>query len=249
MDSERSAGRPPFRLAAPGAITEVGGNGEYRPGFALRPLERTTPLNLSPEFIDRCRKAFHSIEFDDGPRVLGVTSALYGDGKTSVAIGLATAVGADTGEPTVLLECDFEHPSFARIFGIHPGHGLTDSLKGDDHARAVRMAPLDNVFVVTAGEVDSDPARTMYQLNESNFIDDLRRQYRNIIIDLPPMLSIAYSTLACRLSDRILLVARYGVTPLQDLEKVVQLMGRDRVSGVVLNAYASKVPVWLRRLF
>jgi Mrp family chromosome partitioning ATPase len=109
------------------------------------------------------------------------------------------------------------------------------------------MAPLDNAFVITAGSGGSDPARTFYQLSKNSFMDELRAQYRNIIIDLPPMLSVAYGQLACQLTDRILLVARHGVTPVKDLQAVTQMVGRERMTGVVLNGYASRIPSWLRR--
>jgi Mrp family chromosome partitioning ATPase len=160
---------------------------------------------------------------------------------------LATAI--DTGEPTVLLECDLEQPAFARIFGIDQAPGLAEWVDGQEAMRCVRMAPLENAYVMTAGSVGSDPARIFYQLSRNDFISDLQRDYRNIIIDLPPMLSIAYSQLACQLTDRILLVARHGVTPISDLQAVTRTVGRERLAGVVLNGYASRVPDWLRRFF
>jgi Mrp family chromosome partitioning ATPase len=219
------------------------------PGLLLQRRERTRPFNLPPEFIDRCRRAFHSIEFGEGPRVVGITSALYGDGKTSIAVGMTTAVAVDTGEPTVLVEMDLQHPAFDRIFAINQSPGLADWVGGEEHLRSVRMAPLDNAFVVPAGDIGADPARVFYQLSQTDFVEQLKQDYQNIIIDLPPMLSIAYSTLASRIADRILVVARYGVTPIRDIEQVVHLMGHERLSGLVLNGYASRIPVWLRRLF
>jgi Mrp family chromosome partitioning ATPase len=69
------------------------------------------------------------------------------------------------------------------------------------------------------------------------------------VVDLPPMLDIAYSSLASRLTDHIILVAKYGVTPVDDLEKVVFLLGHERLSGIVLNGTEYKTPNWIRRLF
>ena len=79
------------------------------PGFADPRLERINSIELPPWFIDRCRNAYLSVRFDPDSecRVLGVTSAAYGEGKTSVAIGIATAMALDTKKPTLLIECDF----------------------------------------------------------------------------------------------------------------------------------------------
>jgi len=94
----------------------------------------------------------------------------------------------------------------------------------------------------------TDAARVFYKLSQSTVVEDLQRDFPNVIVDLPPMLSIAYSSLAAKVTDRILLVARYGATPVPALEKAVFLLGRDRISGIVLNGYASRTPRWLRRL-
>jgi Mrp family chromosome partitioning ATPase len=219
------------------------------PAFIPRSRGRTRSIGLPEEFVDCCRQAFHSLRFDDGPRVLGITSALYGEGKTSVAVGMTLAAALDTGEPTILLECDLEHPAFGRIFGINRAPGLTDWVDGSAPMRCVRMAPVDDAYVMTAGTASSDPARIFYQLVRYKLLDELRRDYQNIVIDLPPMLTIAYSQLACQLGDQVLLVARHGVTPIQDLEAVTRMVGRERLTGVVLNGYASRVPTWLRRFF
>ena len=93
-----------------------------------------------------------------------------------------------------------------------------------------------------------DPARLLYQITETNVIAELKSRFRNIVLDLPPMLDIAYSSLASRLAERILVVARYGETPTEDLERLIFLLGRERISGLVLNGTDFRTPGWLRRL-
>jgi Mrp family chromosome partitioning ATPase len=107
---------------------------------------------------------------------------------------------------------------------------------------------LQNQVVIPSGAPQPDPARLLYQLSESNVISLLKPSFRNVVLDLPPMLDIAYSSLASKLADRLIVVARYGVTPIEDLEKVLFLLGRDRVKGIVLNATQYRTPEWLRRL-
>lgn len=218
------------------------------PGFVSRPNNIARPVELPPWFIDRCRAAYLSIPFDEPCRVLGITSALPGEGKTSIAIGIATAIAADTQESTLLMECDLERPSFHRFFGLPADGGLSEWLDGASTLRVVRVPYLQNQVVIPSGAPQPDPARLLYQLSESNVISLLKPSFRNVVLDLPPMLDIAYSSLASKLADRLIVVARYGVTPIEDLQKVLFLLGRDRVKGIILNATQYRTPEWLRRL-
>src|ERR1700688_2995446 len=179
------------------------------PGFAAVPRDRARPISLPPWFIDRCRQAYLSVRFPEPRRVLGITSALRGEGKTTVALGIATALAADTGERTVLLECDLETSS-DEFFGITSGPGLSDWLEDEQPLRILRMPPLANTFLIPAGGVRPDAARVFYRLSQSTIVEDLLEEFPNVIVDLPPLLSIAYSSLAAKVTERILLVARYG---------------------------------------
>jgi Mrp family chromosome partitioning ATPase len=221
------------------------------PGFISRQTEIARPVPLPPWFIDRCRQVYLSIPAEEaaGHRLIGITSSLHGEGKTEIAIGMAMAVAADTQEPTLLLECDLAEPALSRLFGFQPSPGLGDWLEGASNLRIIRAAPLANLFVIPAGSPPSDPARIFYQLSESKLMAELKPRFENVIIDLPPMLNIAYSSMATKLADRLVLVARYGVTPLDDIEQSVFLLGRERLVGVVLNGTDYKTPEWLRRAF
>jgi Mrp family chromosome partitioning ATPase len=221
------------------------------PGFADPRLERISSIDLPPWFIDRCRSAYLSVRFGHTTecRVIGVTSAAYGEGKTSVAIGIATAMAVDTKKPTLLIECDFAAPSFYRFFGISEAGGLSDWLGGGSRLRIVRGAALvPNMFVIPSGSPQSEPARFFYQLVDRNVFEGLRGLFRNVVIDLPPTLHISYGSLACELADRLLIVARSRLTLTADLETIVTRIGKDRVSGIVLTGADDRVPGWLRNL-
>ena len=222
------------------------------PGFADPRVEHVNSIELPPWFIDRCRQAYLSVRFDSSSacRVLGVTSGSYGEGKTSVAIGTATAMAVDTKKPTLLLECDFAEPSFYKFFGIDQGRGLGEWLDSGARLRIVRGAALvPNVFVIPSGARQDEPARFLYELVDREVMVGLRNCFSNVVIDLPPTLNISYGSLAYGLADQLLIVARSGVTLTHDLERLVNLIGKDRVSGIVLNGTDYRTPRWLRQLF
>jgi len=220
------------------------------PGFAATPRNFITrSVMLPPWFIDRCRRAYLTTDFGTGPRALGVTSAQHGEGKTSVAIGIALAMAADTQEPTLLVECDLERGAFSRYLQLDGSGGLSDWLDGTGPLRVARMPFLPNLAVLPAGAPHTDAPRLLYQLTGAAFMNDLTSRFQNVVLDLPPMLDLAYSSLALKLVNRLLLVARYGVTHTEDLERALFLLGHDRVAGIVLNGTQYRTPSWLRRLF
>ncbi len=196
------------------------------------------------------RQIYLGLSFPSGAetRVVGITSALRQEGRTSVAVGVATAMAADTLEPTLLLECDLEQPSFGNIFGFHSAPGLTEWLEGTAPLRLIRVVPLENEFVLPIGSSLVDPARIIYRLTQSSLMEQLRPRFRNVVIDLPPVVNLAYGALASKLADRVVLVVRHGVTPIEDLEKSIALLGKERLAGIVLNQEVLKTPAWIRRL-
>lgn len=221
------------------------------PGFADPRLEHVNSIDLPSWFIDRCRQAYLSVPFEPsaGCRVVGITSASYGEGKTSVAIGIANAMAVDTNKPTLLMECDFADPTLYRFLGIDRGRGLGEWLDSGVRLRIVRGAALvPNLFVIPAGSPQNEPARSLYDLVDREVLLGLRSCFGNIVIDLPPALAISYGSLAYALADHLLIVVRSGVTITDDLERIVGQMGRDRVSGIVINGSDNRTPGWLRSL-
>lgn len=216
-------------------------------GFVAPIGEMARPLAMPEWFVDRCRQAYLSISFPGPQRILGITSAAPGEGKTTVALGMLNAIATDTGEPTVLLECDLATGS-DQVLGVMSGPGLGEWLSGYSSLRLVRMPPLNNAFMIPAGGMHQDAARVFYRLSQGDLMKELQTEFPNIIIDLPPVLSVSYSSLAVQIAEHLLLVARYGVTRIEDLEEALTKLGPDRIDGIILNAYAPKTPGWLRRL-
>jgi Mrp family chromosome partitioning ATPase len=221
------------------------------PGFADPRMEQVNPIELPPWFVDRCRRAYLSVAFDSGKRcrVLGVTSTNYGEGKDAIAIGIATALAVDSKQPTLLLELDLAEPSLHRFLGIDRGRGLSEWLDGDSRLRIVKGAALvPNLFIVPAGAAQEEPARFFHELVDREVMVGLKQVFAHVVLDLPPTLAISYASLAWALADRLLIVARSGSTPTDDLEASVRLIGKERLHGIVLNGIETRVPRWLRAL-
>ena len=215
------------------------------PGFAPRRMERVDSVPLPGWFVDHCRRIYMSIPGGgDRSRTIGITSTLAGEGKTSVALGLATALASDTREPTLLIECDLERSSLARICGCAASPGLREWVENLSPLRIVRSS-VDNLLIIPAGTPPSDPARLIWELVESGLVSSLAAEFRNTVIDLPALVTSSSGSLAARLADQLVLVVRSATTPVNQVERAVELIGRERFAGVVLNAHSPRS--WGRR--
>ncbi|MGH7902827.1 MAG: CpsD/CapB family tyrosine-protein kinase [Candidatus Dormibacteraceae bacterium] len=212
--------------------------------------DATRPLDLPGDLVDQCRQGYLKLvaraRLGTGI-VVGVTSALRREGRTSVALGLATAIAGDRQEPTLVLECDFEQPSLANLLGCEAASGLGEWLDGEAPLHSIRTLGSPGLFVIPAGNRRSDPARAMIQIDERQLLASLEGRFHNVVVDLPPVLGAAHSQLGMKLVPRILLVAREGLSRVAELEQAILQIGREQVAGVLVNGAESRTPGARRR--
>jgi len=199
---------------------------------------------------DRCQKLCLSIFYrEQAPvRTLGFTSALGGEGKTFLAMMVATVLAGDSGVPVTLLECNWEHPTLHEHFDLPRTPGVAEWLRGEAVAAQVRHQVGDNLFVVPAGDGRYDAVQLLRMVRERGALARLAGQYGFVVADLPPVTAAAYGAMAASLMDAVILVVRAGVTPDPLIQEAIGQLGSVRVEGVVLNQIESRIPGWLRQL-
>lgn len=209
------------------------------------------PLLLPSPYLDRCRDAVRSVLFEDDARVLGVAGCgpEAATAAGSLAAGITVVLALDTGEPTVLVECDPDRPTYAAELAIDDPSGLVDWLRGPAPLQLAQLQAQPNAFVIPVGGDGNNAGATFYQLTQTDLVARLRRAFRNVVLSLPPVDDGGRRVLATHLADRILLAAAAGRSGLGNVEEVVRLLDPERVQGVVLTDYRSRIPSWLRRVF
>jgi capsular exopolysaccharide synthesis family protein len=182
--------------------------------------------------------------------VLMVSSALAGEGKTTVSLGLALTVAQDYPERrVVLVETDVQHPSLANDFAVEPSPGLVDCILGEEPMEsAFRPSFLDNLHLVPVGGPPRGPGRALRSSRMAALIDALRQTYDLVILDSPALLVNSDSVMLSDLADGAILVVRAGVTPAATVAKAIEQIDESKLRGVVLNGSKSSIPGWLRRL-
>lgn len=179
---------------------------------------------------------------------IGITSPGNGDGKTTLAIALASSLCADFDLPVALVDGDFETNSVAREYGLDGREGLSDVIAGTRRLAEVvnylRYAPFT---VITAGTVRSDPARLARSERLLPILSDIMRENRFVVVDLPSTLSSRNGPVLAQRCDGVIVVVQAGKTSRRELEHTLELLHGANVVGVVINRAHTGIPRWLER--
>jgi capsular exopolysaccharide synthesis family protein len=170
-------------------------------------------------------------------KTLQITSPFPQEGKSTIALNLATAL-AQGGKRTVLLiEADLHRPSLTEQLGIEKRAGLADCLEGRlcPEAGLRRLEPLGWYFL-SAGEPHANPTELLQTESFAGVLHRLSPYFDWILIDSPPVIPLTDALSLARQANATLLVAREGRTPREAVERAIAILGRQRVLGIVLNA-------------
>jgi Mrp family chromosome partitioning ATPase len=197
--------------------------------------------------LETCRQVFAALALpQDRAPVLGVTSAIRGEGRTTFAGELASTLSRDLDGKVILVEADLEHPSLARRLDIPEGHGFSEVLRGQTQLGAVARQLASRLFVVTAGTAGDDPSRLLRRmLDHSPFDGSEMGADGAIIVDFPPVIGHGYTALIAHKTDAVILVVRAGVTPADVVRDAIGRFGDRPPEGVVLNGTQAVGPDWL----
>lgn len=168
--------------------------------------------------------------------VIGVTSSMQAEGKTSTACNTAYAL-AESGAKVLLLEGDLRRPSVASKLGLARTPGLTNLLitKGDYRDMIQHCALAPGVDVLASGDIPPNPSELLSSHRMERLIEELKREYHFIVMDLPPVTVVSDSLAVSKLLDGVVLVVRAAVSDRQMLaEAIRQLSMVDiRILGFV----------------
>jgi capsular exopolysaccharide synthesis family protein len=182
--------------------------------------------------------------------IVAVCSAITGEGKTTMSLGLGVTLAQDFPERrVVVVETDLQRPVLATDFALEPHPGLATYLEGTVPMQAVyRPTFLENLHLVPGGGPVANPARLLRSSAMAAAIEAMRQTHDVVILDVPAILASSNALLVANLADAAIFVVRAGVTPQTLVSKAVDQLDASKLRGVVINEVTSPVPGWLRRL-
>jgi receptor protein-tyrosine kinase len=158
-------------------------------------------------------------------RVLAVTSALPGEGKTLTSINLALVMAMSLERRVVLVDCDLEPKIHSTLAAVE--FGLTEVLRGEvPLERALIEMPKEGLTVLPAGALPSNPAELLGTQRLRETVALLRERFDYVILDTPAALPVSDPEIICNLADGIIFVVRAGSTPREQVLRAMDNFSR-----------------------
>jgi protein-tyrosine kinase len=181
-----------------------------------------------------------------------VTSALQGEGKTFVSANLAVGIAFDLHLHALLVECDMRNPSVGKQFGLSNGKGLSDYLTGlESIPNLITSTKIDKLNVIQGGRVPMNPAELVGSKKMEAMIEEIKSRYedRFIIFDTTPILATAEPEILSKWVDGIILVVKAGATPRETVQQAINILGKEKLLGIILNNVEFKSTGLFKRYF
>lgn len=162
--------------------------------------------------------------------VLGVTSSIQDEGKSSSSCNLAYALH-EAGKKVLLLEADLRRPTIGSKLNVCRTPGLTNLLvgSGDPHALVRQCAYAPGMDIITAGDIPPNPSELLGSNRMASLMKELAREYEYIVVDLPPVTAVSDAVAISKLLDGVVIVIREGVTQRKGLEETMRQL---KLAGV-----------------
>ena len=205
-----------------GVIPEASEDRDVR-GVDLTRVVSLAPYSMVSEAYRQCRTNLKLSGSGKSLKTLLVTSGSAGDGKTCVAVNLATAYVAED-KKVLLIDANFRQPTTEKLFpkgesgrldneGLSVGFGLSSLLVGQCGAQeAIRSSGIDGLDIIDAGLLPPNPAELLGSIRMTQLLSEQRNNYDYIIIDSPPVLLISDAKVLAKRVDATVVVFNAAAT-------------------------------------
>jgi capsular exopolysaccharide synthesis family protein len=166
-----------------------------------------------------------------------ITSTIPEEGKSMICANLAVILARKKRQRVLLLEGDLRRPVLPVRFGLGKVEGLSEWLQGESQSvpNIYRLEGL-NLWLLPAGRAPENPLEMMQSSRLSSLMEQLGNWFDWILIDSPPILPLADTSVWMRMADGVILVAREGLTEKRELKRGLEILEPSKLLGVVLNS-------------
>ncbi|KPW19138.1 Tyrosine-protein kinase [Pseudomonas cannabina pv. alisalensis] len=218
-------------------------NSKSAPGRpATRLLSAAVPDDLAIESLRSLRTSLHFAMLEARNNILMISSPTPGAGKSFVSSNLAVII-AQTGKRVLLIDADMRRGYLHRIFGLQPKHGLSDTLAARRRcADVITPTRIRHLDLISCGFAAPNPSELLMHDNFHKMLAELAPLYDLILVDTPPILAVTDATLVGRQAGTCLMVARFGMTTVKEIEACKRRLGQNGIliKGAIFNAVVRK---------
>ena len=220
-------------------ISESCAHANWRPD-PLKNVFAGPGLEAAEQFRTLRSRLYH-LKAEKPLRVILVTSALSGDGKTFVAANLAQAIVRQADRRVLLIDADLRSSGLHIPLGAPANPGLGEYLGGSaDEMAVIQHGREGGLYFIAGGKPVSNASELLSNARLKTLIERTAPCFDWIIIDSPPCLPVSDASVIAELCDGILLVVRSGSTPSRAAHKACDELRKRNVIGIVLNGVNEK---------
>lgn len=204
------------------------------------------PVSTQTQEFRELRRSIERLHRDAGTKVIVVSSAVSGDGKSVTTLNLAASLAESPGTRVLIVDADLHKASISTYLGLSrdTGPGLSDLLDrpGLALADAVRRVDGIDLSIVFAGASHPRPFTLLSSPRLDGLLTEMRERYDYVLVDTPPIVPVADGRVLSRAADGVLMVVRAHQTPRKLVMKALRLLDGGTVLGLVLNGHDRLMP-------
>ncbi|MDO9411052.1 MAG: polysaccharide biosynthesis tyrosine autokinase [Pseudolabrys sp.] len=194
------------------------------------------PLGRFAESIRGVRSGIQMSDVDHPPAVIQVTSTVPGEGKTTLALSIASSAAA-SGLRVLYIDADLRRPSGSTILSTKKDAGLVDMLLAQsDPQTAIKQSEEFGFWYLPAGSRTQSPMDLLSSDRMKSFIETFRKLFDFVVIDSPPIGPVVDAVVISQLADKVVYVVRWSSTAREMVKHSIERVSADKkVAGVVFN--------------
>jgi len=205
-------------------------------------IVNTKPKSPISESYRSIRTNIQFANLDKNLQTIMVTSPTAREGKTTTLSNVALAM-ADADHRVLIVDCDMRKPRIHKVFEISNTYGMAEILlNGGDYKKALNPTSNENLHIITAGKIPSNPSELLYSNAMKNLIQNLKKDFEYIFIDAPPVVPVTDAAIMSNYVDGVILVCASGVIEIELAQKAKESLENvnANILGVVLNKINTK---------
>jgi polysaccharide chain length determinant protein (PEP-CTERM system associated) len=232
---------PAIPAATPNNNATRGGSANRFPEEQMRDFEKNRlPVLADPHSVASQQYGILALKVADrmrrsGGRILAITSATGGEGKSLTALNLSLALAECSQGRVLLVDCDFRLPRIHERLGLKTEKGFSDLIAGTETDPAPYISKLGNLDVIASGSTRANPVNLLASARMREILARLRQEYQLVVLDSPPVVPIADSHILAGLADGVLFVVRARKTRPELFRHAMESLGASNLVGLVLN--------------
>lgn len=205
-------------------------------------LAQTNPADLSIEALRSLRTSLHFAMMEAKNNIMMISGPSPAVGKSFISANLA-AIVAQAGQKVLLVDADMRKGYLHKLLNDTPEPGLSDLLVNTHTlADVTHKSEIDGLHFISRGAIPPNPSELLMHANFQVLLEQLSKMYDLVIVDTPPILAVTDAALVGRLAGTSLIVTRFGLNPIKEIEVTLQRFRNNgiEIKGAIFNAVEKK---------